>query len=116
MARFDRPWERLTGAIAIVVGQRKVLQRVGSVDARSRNLDLAGLGHAFVFWGFLVLLPELPYLHLHVGSIWHAFPELLLTDNRRKGLQHLPGPVRGPHPRHTWRGCWYAGGRPGPIA
>ncbi len=25
VARFDRPWERLTGATAIVLGQRKVL-------------------------------------------------------------------------------------------
>ena len=30
VARFDQPWKRLTGAVAIVVGQRKVLQRVGT--------------------------------------------------------------------------------------
>ena len=28
-ARFDRPLTRLAGAVAIVLGQRKVLQRVG---------------------------------------------------------------------------------------
>ena len=78
VARFDRPWERLRGAISIVVGQRKVLQRVGSIDARSRNIDLAGLGHAFVFWGFLSF--SLSYLiFIFAGSIWHPFPETLLT-------------------------------------
>ena len=78
VARFDQPWKRLTGAVSIVVGQRKVLQRVGSIDARSRNLDLAGLGHAFVFWGFLSF--SLSYvIFIFIGSIWHGFPELLLT-------------------------------------
>ena len=76
--RFDRPWQRFTGAISIVVGQRKVLQRVGSIDARSRSLDLAGLGHAFVFWGFLSF--SLSYvIFIFIGSLWHGFPELLLT-------------------------------------
>ncbi len=51
--RFDRPLERLTGAITIVLGQRKVLQRVGSTDPRGRGIDLAGIGHASIFWGFL---------------------------------------------------------------
>ena len=78
VARFDQPWKRFTGAVAIVVGQRKVLQRVGSLDARSRSLDLAGLGHAFVFWGFLSF--SLSYvIFIFIGSIWHGFPELLLT-------------------------------------
>ncbi len=45
-ARFDQPWKRLSGAMSIVFGQRKVLQRVGSIDPRSRKIDLAGLGHA----------------------------------------------------------------------
>ena len=78
VARFDQPWTRFTGAVGIVVGQRKVLQRVGSIDARSRTLDLAGLGHAFVFWGFLSF--SLSYvIFIFIGSIWHTFPELLLT-------------------------------------
>ena len=46
VARFDQPWKRFTGALSIVLGQRKVLQRVGTLDARSRNLDLAGLVRA----------------------------------------------------------------------
>ena len=50
--RFDRPLTRLMGAIAIVLGQRKVLQRVGRTDPRSRTIDLAGIGHAAIFWGF----------------------------------------------------------------
>ncbi len=38
VARFDHPWQRLTGATSIVLGQRKVLQRVPSKD-------WAGLAH-----------------------------------------------------------------------
>ena len=95
VARFDRPWERLTGAISIVVGQRKVLQRVGSLDARSRSLDLAGLGHAFVFWGFLSF--SLSYLiFIFIGSIWHSFPRNPAYHHRGQDLQHLSGLLRRP--------------------
>ena len=79
VARFDRPWERLRGAVSIVLGQRKVLQRVGSQDARSRALDLAGLGHALVFWGFLSF--ALSYLIFIFGAaIWPPLPETILTQ------------------------------------
>ena len=71
VARFDRPWERLTGATAIVLGQRKVLQRVPSKD-------WAGLAHALIFWGFLSF--SLSYvIFIFIGSAWHSFPERLLT-------------------------------------
>jgi Fe-S oxidoreductase len=40
--------QRLLGEATIVLGQRKLLQRVGP-----------GLAHAFIFWGFLVLLPTI---------------------------------------------------------
>ena len=77
-ARFDRPWERLRGALVIVLGQRKVLQRVGHTDPRSRSVDLAGLGHASIFWGFLSF--SLSYLIFIFGNaIWHPFAETLLT-------------------------------------
>ena len=77
-ARFDRPWERLSGAAAIVLGQRKVLQRVGTTDPRSRRIDLAGLGHASIFWGFLSF--TLSYaIFIFGNSIWHPFAETLLT-------------------------------------
>ncbi len=70
-ARFDRPIERLKGAIIIVLAQRKVLQRVPAKD-------WAGLGHAIIFWGFLSF--SLSYLlFIFIGSVWHKFPELLLT-------------------------------------
>ena len=79
VARFDRPWERLTGATVIVLGQRKVLQRVGSTDPRSRRLDLSGLGHAAIFWGFLSF--TLSYLIFIFGnSIWHPLAETILTS------------------------------------
>ena len=78
-ARFDRPWERLRGAMVIVLGQRRVLQRVGQTDPRSRSLDLAGIGHASIFWGFLSF--SLSYLIFIFGDvIWHPFSETLLTS------------------------------------
>ena len=71
LARFDHLWQRTSGAISIVLGQRKVLQRVP-------KKDWAGIGHALIFWGFLSF--SLSYLiFIFVGSIWHAFPETLLT-------------------------------------
>ena len=44
--RFDRPLERLLGAVPLIFGQRKVLQSVSLKDR-------AGLAHFFIFWGFL---------------------------------------------------------------
>ena len=72
-ARFDQPLQRLKGALIIVLGQRRVLQRV---PAR----DWAGLGHAVIFWGFLSF--ALSYLiFIFVGSVWGSFPEKLLTTS-----------------------------------
>ena len=77
-ARFDRPLTRLAGATGIVLGQRKVLQRVGRTDPRSRSIDLAGLGHAAIFWGFLSF--SLSYLiFIFGGAIWHPLGETILT-------------------------------------
>ena len=71
VARFDHPWQRLTGAASIVLGQRKVLQRVPSKD-------WAGLAHALIFWGFLSF--SLSYvIFIFIGSAWRSFPEKLLT-------------------------------------
>ena len=70
--RFDQPLRRLGGLLAISLGQRKVLQRVGLRDR-------AGLGHAIIFWGFLSF--ALSYLiFIFADSIWHSFSETLLTD------------------------------------
>ena len=78
VARFDRPMTRLAGAVGIVLGQRKVLQRVGRLDPRSGDIDLAGLGHAAIFWGFLSF--SLSYLiFIFGGSIWHPLGETILT-------------------------------------
>ena len=71
-ARFDRPIERLTGAMAIVLGQKKVLQRVPFGD-------WAGLGHAAIFWGFLTFM--LSYaIFIFAAAAWKPFPEWLLTE------------------------------------
>ena len=55
LVRAGRPLERTGGArrrvhneVSIVLGQRKLLQRLGP-----------GLMHAFIFWGFLVLAPTI---------------------------------------------------------
>jgi Fe-S oxidoreductase len=46
--RSDHVPRRLQNEAVIVLGQRKLLQRLGP-----------GLAHAFIFWGFLVLLPTI---------------------------------------------------------
>jgi Fe-S oxidoreductase len=48
--RVDRPLERVKGVLLVVLGQRKVLQ---SISLHPKTWDLAGLGHAVIFWGFL---------------------------------------------------------------
>ena len=46
--RRDDTLRRAQNEVTIVLGQRKLLQRLGP-----------GLAHAFIFWGFLVLLPTI---------------------------------------------------------
>lgn len=46
--RAFNPRRRVTNETTIVLGQRKLLQRIGP-----------GLMHAFIFWGFIVLLPTI---------------------------------------------------------
>jgi len=43
--RFDRPFKRLADVLKVAIGQTKLLRE-----------PVAGLMHAFIFWGFLVLL------------------------------------------------------------
>ena len=71
-ARFDHPLKRLNGALLIVLGQQKVLQRV-------KYGDYAGIGHATIFWGFLTFM--LSYgIFIFAGSAWRGFPGWLLTE------------------------------------
>ena len=59
-------------------GPAQGLQRVGRADPRSRRIDLAGIGHAAIFWGFLSF--SLSYLiFIFGGSIWHPLAETILT-------------------------------------
>ncbi len=72
-ARFDQPMARLKGTLSIVLGQRRVLQRVPAKD-------WAGIGHAVIFWGFLSF--AFSYLiFIFIGSVWHAFPEKLFSES-----------------------------------
>jgi Fe-S oxidoreductase len=43
--RFDRPWERIRRTLVVAIAQSKILRE-----------PLAGVMHAVIFWGFLVLL------------------------------------------------------------
>jgi len=45
-ARVDHPWKRLRDEIVVYLGQRKLL---------TRPYYIRGIGHALIFWGFLVI-------------------------------------------------------------
>ncbi|MBM3932889.1 MAG: (Fe-S)-binding protein [SAR202 cluster bacterium] len=71
--RFDRPMERFLGAMPLVFGQKKVLQRT---DIKR---DRAGLAHFFIFWGFLSF--SLSYaIFIFADSLWPDFSRTLLTE------------------------------------
>ena len=72
--RFDQPLRRLIGAIPLIFGQRKVVQRV------SLRRDRAGLAHFFIFWGFLSFLTSY-VLFIFGDSAWREFSTRLLTDS-----------------------------------
>ncbi|MEE9279639.1 MAG: (Fe-S)-binding protein [Myxococcota bacterium] len=71
--RFDRPASRLVGAIPLILGQRKVLQRV------SLHRDRAGLAHFLIFWGFLSFLASY-VLFIYGDAASPAFSTRLLTE------------------------------------
>ena len=48
VSRFDDVPRRVRNEAVVVLGQKKLLQRLGP-----------GLIHAFIFWGFLVLFPTI---------------------------------------------------------
>ena len=70
--RFDRPLVRLLSAFMVVLGQRKVLQRVSLVDK-------AGIGHVFIFWGFLSFVTSYILL-IFLDSIDRDISRTILTD------------------------------------
>jgi len=58
-SRFDRPGERVWSFISNVLGQKKVLA------------EPSGLGHFFIFWGFLVLVfGDMDFIVYHLTK-WH---------------------------------------------
>ncbi len=64
---------RFLGALRIVLGQAKVLQ---SVSGPWR--DVAGLGHAVIFYGFLSMVAGYALL-IFADSAWRPFSDKLLT-------------------------------------
>ena len=77
---FGHPLRRLWGAMVVVVGQRRVLQRLSLRDK-------AGIGHASIFWGFLSFVFSYMLL-IYADSAWHPFSEWLLTDAGVKVLTY----------------------------
>ena len=71
--RFDQPLKRTLGAVPLIFGQRKVLQRV------SVSRDRSGLAHFFIFWGFLSFTAS--YVVFIFGdAAWPQFSKTILTD------------------------------------
>lgn len=71
--RFDRPIRRIIGAVPLIFGQRKVLQRF------SIRRDRAGLAHFFIFWGFLSFTAS--YVVFIFGdAVWPEFSIAILTE------------------------------------
>ncbi|MFQ5934578.1 MAG: hypothetical protein ACE5KI_08055, partial [Dehalococcoidia bacterium] len=71
-SRFDQPVKRLTNALIVVLGQRKVLQRVSLRDK-------AGIGHVFIFWGFLSFVTSY-ILFIFLDSIDSDISRTIITD------------------------------------
>ena len=71
--RSDQPIRRVLGAIAPVLGQRKVLQSASLIR------DRAGLAHAFIFWGFLSFLTSY-LLFIFADSAWRPLSSRVLTE------------------------------------
>ena len=71
--RIDRPVRRMAGAVPLIFGQRKVLQRV------SLGRDRSGPAHFFIFWGFLSFTGS--YVVFIFGdAAWSRFSVTILTE------------------------------------
>ena len=70
--RFDKPLKRSLNALIVVMGQRKVLQRFSLRDK-------AGLGHVFIFWGFLSFVTSY-VTFIFLDSIDPDISKTILTD------------------------------------
>jgi len=58
IAREDRVGDRLRQEAVVVLGQRKLLQRL-----------VPGLMHAFIFWAFIVLFPAIPIAMIAIVDV-----------------------------------------------
>ncbi len=64
-SRFDEVGARVRNEATIVIGQRKLFRRIGP-----------GLMHAFIFWGFIVLLPTIFMALIAIASEGTTIPWL----------------------------------------
>ena len=71
--RFDQPLKRLASAFVVVLGQRKVLQRASLRDK-------AGIGHVFIFWGFLSFVASY-ILFIFLDSIDGDISKTIFTED-----------------------------------
>ena len=74
--RFNQPLRRSLNALVVSLGQRKVLQRFSWKDR-------AGLGHVFIFWGFLSFVASY-LLFIFIDSIDPDLSSTILSDGGLK--------------------------------
>ncbi|MFQ5875257.1 MAG: 4Fe-4S dicluster domain-containing protein, partial [Dehalococcoidia bacterium] len=70
--RLDQPLKRLANTLVVALGQRKVLQRVSLRDR-------AGIGHVFIFWGFLSFVTSY-ILFIFLDSIDRDISKAIFTE------------------------------------
>ena len=79
--RLDQPIQRILKMLIVVLGQQRVMQRFSLKD-------MAGLGHAIIFYGFVLF--SISYVIFIFGdTAWHPFSETLLTETGVKFFASL---------------------------
>ncbi|MCH2522462.1 MAG: 4Fe-4S dicluster domain-containing protein [Dehalococcoidia bacterium] len=79
--RLDQPIKRILKMLIVVLGQQRVMQRFSLKD-------MAGLGHAIIFYGFVLF--SISYVIFIFGdTAWHPFSETLLTETGVKFFASL---------------------------
>ena len=94
-ARLDRIPERIRRAAVYGLGQKKFL--VGEQPA--------GIMHALVFWGFVVLMLQVITLFGRAFDANWNIPGFAARPAARAAVLHRPGPARGDRDRRRRATC-----------